>query len=600
MLHLLTRTLLALTASALSGLCVPATAQTPAPPGQSHAPAAAATAPAPEAASLDAVRRQLQEQGAEIERLRATLAEQTRLLNELLARTERAGASQPNAGAAAALRDAGYKVDGVAAPDAPGSAAAAARQTSGAAAQNPQTEQAGQVQALKKTTEALSRQLGSITFSGDVRLRVEGQFGQLNALANAENPAVVGNELSARHRARLRARLAVRGQIGTQFDWGLRFATGTTPDLVSTNQTLTDFFGRKTFALDQVYVSFRPSAVPGLRVQGGKFETPWLSTELTWDADNSPEGLQETYSRDFKSAGALKNLTLVAWQLPMLERQSAFVLNSAGQVDLAASGRGGRDLALYGAQARARLELTPRSALTVSAANLYFAGTQFITPAQFFGGTLQLPVTVNIPATATTPAQTVTTFATISRDLLVSGTSLGISAASTNATNRDGRLSSGYNLVDLIGQLELTHSKRWPVMLLFNVVTNTQVHDVVAAGGAGGANRVIENRERHGYWAEFQIGKTRERGDTLFNYTFVRIQKDAVLSPFNSSDTLQSTDVRTHRFIASYAADPRVTLSFNAFVSQRPHGLLGVFGSTPAGSLNRATTRLQLDTVFRF
>ena len=29
-------------------------------------------------------------------------------------------------------------------------------------------------------------------------------------------------------------------------------------------------------------------------------------------------------------------------------------------------------------------------------------------------------------------------------------------------------------------------------------------------------------------------------------------------------------------------------------------GLLGVFGTTPAGSLNRSTTRLQIDTTFRF
>lgn len=643
MRRIFTRTLFVLAVFALPGLRT-AAAQTPAPSGPPPSASSAVAAATPELSALDAVRRQLQEQQAEIERLRSTLAEQSRLLSELLARTERAGASSSsanvssslsnisssssnvssslsnissanvssssNAGAGVTLREASYAVDGVAATDAL-AAAAAGRQTAGAAAQNSQTEQVGQIQQLKKTTEGLSRQLGSISFSGDIRLRMESQFGQLNALASAGNAAAFGNELSPRHRARLRARLAVRGQFGPQFDWGLRFATGTTPDLISTNQTLTDFFGRKTFALDQAYVSFRPAAVPGLRVQGGKFETPWHFTELTWDSDNSPEGLQETYTRDFKRAGALKNLTFVAWQLPMLERQSAFVLNSAGQVDAAASGRGGRDLALYGAQARARLELTPRAALTLSAANLHFAGTQFITPAQFFGGTLQLPVTVNIPATATTPAQTITTFATISRDLLVSGSSLGVSVASTNATNRDGRLSSGYNLVDLIAKLELTHSQRWPVTLVFNVVTNTQVRDVVAAGGPGGANRIIENDERHGYWAEFQVRRlvdrkkdekfeTPKRGDVLFNYTLVRIQKDAVLSPFNFSDILQSTDVRTHRFIATYTADPRVTLSLNAFVSQRPHGLLGVFGSTPAGSLNRATTRLQLDTVFRF
>lgn len=426
-------------------------------------------------------------------------------------------------------------------------------------------------------------------------MRYESQFGLLNAQPNADNPAVVGNELTARHRARIRARLALRGRIGQEFDWGLRFSTGTTPDIASPNQTLTDFFGHKTFALDQVYLTYRPRAVPGLRLQGGKFETPWVFTEMTWDNDISPEGFNESYSRDFKEAGALKNLTLVAWQLPLLERNSAFVLDSAGRVNADASRRNGRDLALYGAQARARLELTPKAALTLSAADLYFSGTQFITPAQFFGGQIQVPVTVTIPASGTTPARTVTGFASISRDLLTSGSSLGTTAASTNAVNADGRLSSGYNLVDLIGRLELTHKARWPVTLLLNVVTNTQARDVLAPGG-----RRFENNENLGYWAEFQVGRTRERGDMLFNYTHLRIERDAILSPFNFSDIAQSTDIRAHRFIAAYAADPRVTISITGVVTRRPNGLLGVFGQTPLGSLNRPTARLQLDTVFRF
>ena len=590
----------------LSALAFAARAQTPpsaaAARGANAVRRRAAGETADAATPLAEVRRQLREQQAEIERLRETVAEQSRLLSELLARTARveSSATQTAAPAPATAREAAYAVDGVAATDALARTSAApdagARQAGGAAAKNPQTEQPqADVAQLKKTTEALARQLGSITFSGDIRLRYESQFGQLNALPNAENPAVVGNELSARHRFRLRARLGLRGHIGEQFDWGLRFTTGTMPDVTSTNQTLTDFFSHKTFALSQAFLTYRPAAVPGLRLQGGKFDTPWLYTELTLDNDIQPEGFNESYSRDFKRAGALKNLTLIAWQLPMLERQAAFVLDSAGRLDVDASRRGGRDLALYGAQARARFELSPKAALTVSAADLYFSGTQFITPAQFFGGQIQVPVTVTIPASGGSPARTATGFAAIPRDMLVSGSALGVSSASTNATNADGRLSSGYNLVDLIGRLELTHSPRWPVTLLLNVVANTQARDVIAPGGVR-----LDNDENLGYWAEFQLGRTRERGDLLFNYTFIRIERDAILSPFNYSDIAQSTDVRAHRFVAAYAADPRVTLSLTGIVSQRPHGLLGVFGQTPIGSLNRPTTRLQLDTTFRF
>ncbi|HEV7904414.1 MAG TPA: putative porin [Pyrinomonadaceae bacterium] len=558
------------------------------------------TQPTGDDASLDDVRRQLQQQRAEIEQLRSTLAEQTRLLNELLARTSRAEAENRTAGAGVAtVKEASYSSNDMAATDTLRAGASGGQE---AAAKNPQTEaietRVGRIEAAQKTTETLARQLGSISFSGDIRLRYEGTFGQLNALANADDPAILGNELSTRHRARIRARLAMRGQIGKQFDWGLRFATGTLADVSSSNQTLTDFFNRKQFALDQAYLTYRPAGLPGLRLQGGKFETPWLFTEMTFDADIQPEGINESYSRDFRS-GVVRNLTLTAWQLPMLERQSTFVLGADGRASLDASRRGGRDLALYGAQARTRLFLNTKAALTLSAADLYYSGTQFITPAQFFGGQLQVPVTVTIPATGTTPAQTVTGFAAIPRELLVAGSSLGASIASTNAVNRDGRLSSGFNLVDLIARLELTHHKRFPVTLLFDFVTNTQAHDVVVAG-AGGANRLIPNDESHGYWAEVQVGKAREHGDLLFNYTFMRIEKDAVLTPFNFSDILQPSDVRAHRMIFTYTADPRVVFSLTGLVSQRPHGLAGAFATTPAGSLNRPTSRLQLDTIFRF
>jgi hypothetical protein len=96
------------------------------------------------------------------------------------------------------------------------------------------------------------------------------------------------------------------------------------------------------------------------------------------------------------------------------------------------------------------------------------------------------------------------------------------------------------------------------------------------------------------------VGRTRERGDVQFGYTFARIEKDAVLTPFNMSDFAQQSDTRSHRLAFAYTADPRVVLSFISIINQRPNGLLGVFGTTPPGSLNRPTTRLQFDTTFRF
>jgi uncharacterized coiled-coil protein SlyX len=451
---------------------------------------------------------------------------------------------------------------------------------------------------LKKVEGRVS-EIGAIKFSGDLRLRAESFFGLSNSLANGDNPAVLGNDLSPRYRMRLRARLQMRGSVTDEFDWGLRLATGSFADNISTNQTLTDFFNRKPFALDQAFVTYKPKRAPGLRLQGGKFEPPWTYTEMTIDNDLMVEGFNESYTRTFKKS-SLKDVTLVAWQLPFLERNSAFVRNSNGTVNIDQSRRGGRDLALYGGQLRARFEPSAKVALNLSVADLYFSGTQFISPVQVFGSQLLLPVTFTIPASGTTPAQTITTQVSISRDLLVAGNAgLGLTNASNNATNRDGRLASGYNLVDLLARLELKHSKRWPVTLLFNLVTNTQTHDVVTAG-PGGADLLLRNNEKHGFLGEFQVGSTKARGDMQFIYDFMRIQKDAVLTPFNWSDITQQSDMRGHQFKFSYAADPRVTLTATGIITERPNGLLGPFAATPPGSSNRSTFRMQFDTVLKF
>jgi len=116
---------------------------------------------------------------------------------------------------------------------APGTVAVARVETEPATVQHPSVEDR-----LQKV-ETRVGELGAIKFSGDIRLRAESILGQQNILANGDNPAVLGNELSPRHRMRLRARLQMRGSINDEFDWGLRFATGSFADNISTNQTLT-------------------------------------------------------------------------------------------------------------------------------------------------------------------------------------------------------------------------------------------------------------------------------------------------------------------------------------------------------------------------
>ncbi|MDQ3088802.1 MAG: putative porin [Acidobacteriota bacterium] len=479
----------------------------------------------------------------------------------------------------------------------------------------------------KKTTEAVSKnQLGTMTFSGDLRMQYDSLYGLLNNAANVNNPTILGNELSSRQRIRYRLRFAARGKIGDdvftgnyltngekrtdkEFEWGIRLVGGTLSNPASPNPVLTDFFSRKPIGIDQVYVSWRPRPIPGLRIIAGKFETPWTHTEMTFDNDVQVEGVGEIYSRDIKNS-FLKNITFSAWQLPLLERGTTFVRNANGTINIEESERGGRDLGLFGAQLQGRFALDSKTNLTLSAANLHYANTSAINPIQVFGNNLQLPVTITIPATTTTPAQTISTVVNIPREFLVSGNgNLGLSAATNNTVNRDGRLASGYNLVDLMAQFEFKQFKYNPMTLVLNYVRNTQTRDVIVAG-VGGANVFLPNNENDGVWTEFRFQSLRKtrgsdfnaavRGDILFSYTFLRIEKDAVLTPFNWDDLIQGSDISGHRVFIGYTVDPRVTFNFTGLFNQRPNGLLGPFGTNPAGSLNRYTNRLQVDTVFRF
>ena len=219
------------------------------------------------------MRRALDAQRREIDELRRMVNEQSRVINDLRSRVEQTEAAAGTGNRTPSGTATGTQVSQANAT----TSTAIATQPAQTAGQTPPIEErVSRVETQTRTLgENIARQLGSITFSGDIRLQYDSIFGQLNALPNADNPSIVGNELSARNRFRLRARLAVRGRIGNEFDWGLRLATGSFPNPVSTNQILTDFYTRKPLAIDQLYIAWTPRRVPGLRLQGGKFDPPW-------------------------------------------------------------------------------------------------------------------------------------------------------------------------------------------------------------------------------------------------------------------------------------------------------------------------------------
>lgn len=106
--------------------------------------------------------------------------------------------------------------------------------------------------------------------------------------------------------------------------------------------------------------------------------------------------------------------------------------------------------------------------------------------------------------------------------------------------------------LDLIAELQHDWRPRWPLRLTFDFVNNLR-----ATSG-----------ERSGYWAELELGRSQEKGDWVFGYTLIRIEKDAVIGAYNFSDIRAATNVITHRLHAGYQVHKNVVFDYTLFVGR--------------------------------
>jgi hypothetical protein len=143
-------------------------------------------------------------------------------------------------------------------------------------------------------------------------------------------------------------------------------------------------------------------------------------------------------------------------------------------------------------------------------------------------------------------------------------------------------------------KLDLDTLPRFPTTILFNFVNN-----------------VRGPRERSGYWTELTFGRKREAKDWQFNYTFARIEKDAVISAFNESDVRSSTNLLQHKLQAEYLFHSSITGSFTAWIGRLANPWENP-ELVPAGVRNACTgsdlsnckdpylKRLQFDVIYKF
>lgn len=155
--------------------------------------------------------------------------------------------------------------------------------------------------------------LNRFKFSGDIRLRYQGDYfakGNVKTgiavtsldvngggYRDAIDPRKPVDTSDNRQRLRIRARLGVLAKVNDSVDAEIKLATGNDKDPVSTNDTLGNSFNKHGFLLDLAYLKWKP--MNGLTLWGGRLPSPWFSTDLVWDPDLNFEGVAASYSHQF-------------------------------------------------------------------------------------------------------------------------------------------------------------------------------------------------------------------------------------------------------------------------------------------------------------
>jgi hypothetical protein len=416
----------------------------------------------------------------------------------------------------------------------------------------------------QKRIVAAESVLNRFRFSGDVRVRGEGFIQNYNGCTACLD----------RYRARIRVRLGIDGKINEDFTGGVYLASGAVvngaPDFkdpVSTNETLTSFFERKTIGIDRGWVTYNPLAHKWLSLTGGKFAYTWIRTPLTFDNDLNPEGFSEKISYDIKNP-IVKNVSVMAMQL---------MFNEVGA---------GPDSNALGTQASARLQFGNRWTMTPSFTALNWNGANAIAQAAS-PVTLPQPITPAVGTPLPTPVNQpirVINANSFTNQSVVLGT----------GTSQTRGFLSGFLYTDYIVDNNIkTNWVRFPVRVLLEYEQNLRA----------ATNPTTGTPQDKAYWFEGSIGQLRERNDLQFGYSFARVDQDALISQFNESDMRAPTNVVQHRWYANWNIQRNTQLAFTYWYGRTLNQNLQNAAKAPglpAGMQDPFLNRLQLDLIYKF
>ncbi len=347
-------------------------------------------------------------------------------------------------------------------------------------------EVVGQQQQQKSWTD-------SVQVKGDVRYRHE---------------TIDEQGLETRERHRIRARLAAEAKANDKVKVGIGMSTTEKGDPVSSNQTLTDEFSRKSLYLDLAWFDWTMVGEDMVRLVGGKMKNPLINVgNLIWDGDVNPEGLALCMAR------TMGDMELVG--------NGAYFWIKEFNPDSKNAAHG--DAMLYVGQVAAKYKIVEEAKITLGASYYQFSN---------LGGGL-------------------------AKDFNYLGEEKTFGNSTRKVVSQDGLVTNVYYLADFAPVEAFAKLSFWldkvPVEIAGQYVINDEADNFDA-----------------GYLVGLSVGKAKNPNTWEFGYQMYELEKDCVPGFMTDSDRNGGgTDGKGHVFSAKYQVMKNLQLGATFFMNEK-------------------------------
>jgi hypothetical protein len=380
-------------------------------------------------------------------------------------------------------------------------------------------------------------------WSGDIRLRGEGDyfasdnarnvyldFNQINSAGGIvkAGPAALLNTTNDQNRLRIRVRFGFDTDLGAGWTTGVRLATGSIGEVIATtNQTLGTYGAGYNTTLDQAYLRWTGQSSTQRQIftaYGGRFENPFLSSDLIWYNDLTFEGIITNYRVNLSSWSTQPrhDLFLTLGALP-LTSFSPFNSDESTKQKWLLAGQLGLDWQTQN-------------------------DSRFRFGAAFYDYQ-------NIVGKRNAPESTLYNW-TAPGFVQKGNTMFDISNTADPTVNLFA-LAANYRIVDLIALADLHVLPRHSVTVLLEALRNVGFDSAQVMANYGS---YVQPRTK-GYRADVGFGSSTapQFGSWRATIGYRYLQRDAVLDAFNDEDFhLGGTDARGYTVVFDFSFNPRV------------------------------------------